>query len=498
MNAHHVTHRLLRRSSCSSLIGCSGLALLIAACGGDDPTIIDNGAAGTGGSQTAAAGASSAGSAGTGTASEAGAGGAPSSAGSGGAPNAGGSTEEHVAGDIAVDTTWTSGTTYVLDDLLYVVDGATLTIEPGTTIKGGGIGSAVIVTSGSRLVAEGTAAAPIVFTSNIEEGLRAPGDWGGVALLGAAPTNVNGPQLEGIEALGGRGAYGGTDPAHDCGSLRYVRIEFAGFEFSTDNELNGLTLAGCGTATSIDYVQVHRGSDDGIEVFGGTVDISHVLLTNIQDDSLDWDFGWTGRAQFLVARHDAAASDAGFEADNGNPSTDVTPRSEPTIYNATLIGSAGSGSPGAVLRRGTWGGIYNTIITGFPVSGVDIRDAFSVDGTAQDPPRLVVASSLFFQNGADGTEHADADGTGDDDDDGGFDENAFLRGEAFANRFDVDPGLPDAQSETAPSFVPAADSAAATGGATPPEGLDTSATFVGAFEPGGADWTSGWSAYPVN
>jgi hypothetical protein len=475
------------------LIGCSGLALLFAACGGDDPTIIDNGAAGTGGSQTAAAGTG-----GTGSTSEAGTGGTAASAGTGGAPSAGGDTEEHVAGDIAVDTTWTSGTTYVLDDLLYVVDGATLTIEPGTTIKGGGIGSAVIVTSGSRLVAEGTAAAPIVFTSNIEEGLRAPGDWGGVALLGAAPTNVDGPQLEGIEALDGRGTYGGADTAHDCGSLRYVRIEFAGFEISADNELNGLTLAGCGTGTSVDYVQVHRGSDDGIEVFGGTVGIRHIVLSNIQDDSLDWDFGWTGTAQFLVARHDAAASDAGFEADNGNPSTDVTPRSEPTIYNATLVGSPGSASPGMVLRRGTWGAIYNTIVTGFPVSGVDIRDAFSVDGTAETPPRLVVANSIFFQNGADGTEHADADGADADDDDSGFDENAFLRGDALANRFDVDPGLPDAANVSAPSFVPAADSAPATGGATPPEGFDTSATFVGAFAPGGDDWTSGWTAYPTN
>ena len=128
----------------------------------------------------------------------------------------------------------------------------------------------------------------------------------------------------------------------------------------------------------------------------------------------------------------------------------------------------------------------------------NLLDVLEASRPTAEPPRLVVANSLFFQNGTDGAEHADADGTGEDDDDGGFDENAFLRGEAFANRFDLDPGLPDAQSETAPSFVPAADSAAASGGATPPEGLDTSATFVGAFAPGAADWTSGWSAYPVN
>ncbi|HWO10821.1 MAG TPA: hypothetical protein VNN80_15110 [Polyangiaceae bacterium] len=488
MNAHHVTHRSLLGSSCLSLIACSGLALVAAGCSEEDPTIIMN-PAGSGGSQTAASGG------GAGTPGSAG---SPASAGTGGTASAAGGTEEHVSGDITANTTWTSGNTYVLDDITYVVSGVTLTIEPGTTIKGGGIGSALIVVRGGRLVAEGTAASPILFTSDIAEGLRGPGDWGGVALLGAAPTNVDGPQLEGIEALGGRGAYGGTDPAHDCGSLEYVRIEFAGFEFSMDNELNGLTLAGCGTGTNIDYVQVHRGSDDGIEIFGGTVDIHHVVLSNIQDDSLDWDFGWTGRAQFLVARHDAATSDAGFEADNGNPSTDVQPRSAPTIYNATLVGSAGSGSPGMVLRRGTWGTIYNTIVTGFPVSGVDIRDTFSVDGTATAPPSLLVANSIFFNNGTDGAEHGDADGTGDADDDGGFDENAYVRGEAFANRFDVDPGLASAADVSAPSFVPAAGSAAASGAATPPAGLDARATYVGAFAPGGADWTSGWTAYPQN
>lgn len=489
-----VAHPGLSRGSRLSLLGGSALALLVAACGGDDPTIIGGG----GGSPTGSAGTGGTGSAGTGGTGNAGTGnagtGGSSGAGTGGASP--GRAETHVSGEITADTTWTAATTYVLDDLTYVVGGAVLTIEPGATIRGSGIGSALIVTRGSRLVAEGTAAAPIVFTSDIDAGLRAPGDWGGVALLGAAPVNVDQPQLEGIEALGERGEYGGDDAAHDCGSLRYVRIEFAGFEFSTDNELNGLTLAGCGTGTSVDYVQVHRGSDDGVEVFGGTVDIGHLVLSNIQDDSLDWDFGWTGRGQFLVIRHDADTSDAAFEADNGNPSTDVQPRSQPTLYNLTLVGGAGSLSPGVVLRRGSWGAIHNAIITGFPVSGFDIRDALSVDGTALTPPTLLVANSIFFDNGEGGTEHGDADGAGNDDDDGGFDEDAFLRNEAFANRFDVDPGLPDASNVTAPSLVPAADAPAATGAATPPAGLDVTATFIGALPPGGPDWTAGWTSYP--
>jgi hypothetical protein len=319
-----------------------------------------------------------------------------------------------------------------------------------------------------------------------------------VAVVWAALGTGAPPLLEGIEALGERGAYGGTDDASSCGSLKYVRIEFSGFEFSTDNELQALTLAGCGSGTTIDYVQAHRSSDDGFEVFGGKVDIRHAVLSNNQDDSLDWDFGWTGRAQFIVVRHDESQSDSGFEADNGDPSTAATPRSEPNIYNVTLVGSAGSTSPGVVLRRGTWGAIHNAIITGFPVSGVDIRDTFSVEGTEEAPPRLLVANSIFFHTGAGGTEYGDADGEGADDDDDGFDEAAYLADAQFANQLGVDPLLPDAANVTAPNLVPPANSPAATGGATPPAGLDTSATYIGAFQPGGPDWSAGWTSFPEN
>src|SRR5690606_13500288 len=135
------------------------------------------------------------------------------------------------SGEIASDTTWTADNTYVLTNLTYVAGGSTLTIEPGTVVQGRE-GSALVVTAGSRLVAEGTAEEPIVLTSAVAEGGRAPGDWGGVVLLGNAPINLPGGtnQIEGIDPTEDRGTYGGTDAAHDCGSLRYVRIEFAGFE----------------------------------------------------------------------------------------------------------------------------------------------------------------------------------------------------------------------------------------------------------------------------
>jgi hypothetical protein len=470
---------------------------------GDDPTIIDTTMGGNGGATANAGSGGRAGSSSGGSNSNSGGSGgsgvAGSNAGSGGSASTG---PIEVSGDIDADTTWTNDNTYILTDKAYVVGNSTLTIEPGTTITGGGLGSALVITRGSRLVAEGTAAEPIVFTSNIPVGLRDPGDWGGVVLLGAANINVGEGQIEGLPAGEGRGVYGGTVDEHDCGSLKYVRIEFAGFVIGGDNELNGLTLGGCGSDTEIDYVQVHRGSDDGIEVFGGKVDIKHTVLSNIEDDSLDWDFGWTGRAQFLAIRHDAA-SDAAFEADNGDPATEAMPRSEPTIYNVTLVGSPTSRSPGMVLRRGTWGAIRNAIVTGFPVSGVDIRDAFSVDGAELVPPRLTIENSIFFANGEGGLEHADDEPENGDagDDDANFDEDVFLRTTitgAAANQFDVDPGLPDAANVTAPNLVPAAGSPAAAGAAVPPAGFDTAADYIGAFEPGGTDWTAGWTSFPEN
>lgn len=508
MNLRAARSRFVPRLQPGRLGIVYSVCLLAAACGGDDAVIVDmtqpnegSGSSNGGSGSTAEPGGSNAGSSGESPGDPSLGGGEPGTVeGGGGTEGPAASGRIEVSGEINEDTTWTASNTYVLTDLTYVVGNRTLTIEPGTQILGGGVGSALIVTRGSRLVAEGTAEQPIVFTSNISVGLRDPGDWGGVALLGSAPVNVPEAQLEGIEALQGLGAYGGTDEASDCGRLRYVRIEFAGYEFSTDNELNALTLAGCGTATVVDYVQLHRGSDDGVEVFGGKVDLKHVVMSNIQDDSLDWDFGWTGRAQFLVVRHDADTSDAGFEADNGNPPTEAEPRSEPLIYNATMVGGAGSTSPAMNLRRGTWGVVRNSIITGFPVSAVDIRDAFSVAGTALETPRLSIENSIFFNNGEGGLEHGETeplDGT-DGDDDESFDEDAFLRAEARANRFDVDPGLPDAANVTAPNLVPAADSPALSGAAPTPAEFFDAAAYVGAFEPGGVDWTQGWTAYPEN
>ena len=396
--------------------------------------------------------------------------------------------------DITADTTW-SCPAYLLQGTIFVTGDSTLRIDPGVQIFGDTATpfSALIVTRGSQLIAEGTADDPIVFTSGNAESERATGDWAGVALLGAATIN-NGAdagggvlegRLEGIDASDDRALYGGSDDASNCGSLEYVRIEFAGAELSPDNELNGLTVAGCGTGTNLSFVQVHRGKDDGIEFFGGTAGMDHVVITGASDDSLDWDLGWRGDVQFLVVHQYAGIGDSGIEADNLGSDEDATPRSNPRIYNATFIGTPDT--RGMVLREGTRATLRNFIIQDFGSEAVDLRAA-EVDLSAEWPTNLSIENSFFFNNGAYATE------TGDEDDDMGFIEQDAIEDAARNNTVGTDPEIGDT-SETAPNYVPSAD---LSGQATPPSGFDATATYAGAFEPSGTDWSAGWTAYPVN
>ena len=403
--------------------------------------------------------------------------------------------EEFVSGEIAEDTTWTSDTTYILTDLVFVT-GGTLTIEAGTQVLGDG-GSALVVTQNGQIDAVGTADNPIVFTSSKEAGTRRRGDRGGVVLLGNAPINVPAGQIEGIEASDNRGSYGGSDAADNCGTLKYARIEFAGFTIGADNELNGLTLGGCGTETDIDYIQVHMGDDDGIEFFGGTAGIKHAVVTRAADDSLDWDQGWQGRIQFLVIQQEGAEGDNGWEADNLEDNNDATPRSNPTIYNVTMAGSNDSAANqrAMTIRRGTAGQIFNVLMTGFPNESIDIRDEATVELINND--QLLFGNLIFHNIGSDGENYFSAE-MGEDDDDGGFEESEYFEQPEVGAQFGVDPMLPDPYNVEAPGLVPPAESPAAMGAANPPSDdfFDVSATYIGAFEPGGEDWMAGWRAFP--
>jgi hypothetical protein len=308
----------------------------------------------------------------------------------------------------------------------------------------------------------------------------AAGDWGGVVLLGRARANYAGgtSTIEGLPATETGGQFGGMDDAHDCGTLRYATIRYAGFVFGTNNELNGLTVGACGSATELDFIEVRDGLDDGIEFFGGTANLKHALVFNTGDDSLDWAYGYTGKVQFLIVeQRGAAGEDRGIEADNNGDARDATPRSAPEVWNATFVGAgrmSGGQQDGATLREGTAGLIRNAIFMSFPDK--TIRVQHSATDAQVTAGALSVQSSIFFDNNAAANFECDATST----------VCAGLLGEA-TNRT-ADPGI------VRGNWQPAAGSAATTGGATPPAGgfFDTTATYVGAVAPTGTPWYAGW------
>ena len=277
------------------------------------------------------------------------------------------------SGAITEDTTWTCDKQ--LEGLVTVENDAVLTVNAGVTIQGRS-GRALIVKQGSRLEAIGTPDMPIVFTSSQPEGSRKPADWGGIVLLGSATVNLTaGSGL--AEGLEGDFTYGGDDDSYNCGTLQYVRVEFAGFELTVDNELNGITFYACGTGTTVDHVQSHMGKDDGIEMFGGTFDASELIVTGAQDDSLDMDLGFRGTISRVFIHQNPADGNYAFEISNGENVT-AEPRTEPIVMNATTVGTGDPGaatkSAGVRWKEGTKGAINNSIITNFYGAQVELTD----------------------------------------------------------------------------------------------------------------------------
>jgi len=301
-----------------------------------------------------------------------------------------------VAAPITVNTTWTASNTYLIQGQIYVKNGATLTIEPGTVILGdkGTAGSALFVTQGSKLNAIGTKDLPIVFTSNQAAGSRGLGDWGGVVLLGRAATNHPSgiANIEGIAATPDTQFGGGTSPDDNdnSGTMQYCRIEFGGYVYVTNSEINGLTLGAVGRGTTIDHIQVSFANDDAYEWFGGTVNCRYLVSYRNLDDDFDTDNGYSGKNQFLLSVRDPAIADnpsvstsEGFESDNNASGTTVTPQTSAIFSNVTLIGpfrgvpgsTVASGyRRGARIRRNSALKIYNSIfmdhLTGVYVDGL--------------------------------------------------------------------------------------------------------------------------------
>ena len=318
-----------------------------------------------------------------------------------------------VSGEITQNTTWTNNNIYIISGWLYVRDGAALTIEPGTLIKGDfATKGALIVERGAKLYADGTAEQPIVFTSQKAPGERYYGDWGGIILCGKAsinvPENVGNGTAAGENIIeGGVGSIygGGANPDDDdnSGILRYVRIEYGGIAFQPNSEINGLTCGGVGRGTIIDHVQVSFCGDDSFEFFGGTVNCTHLVAYKGWDDDFDTDFGYRGNIQFAFSVRDPQIADQsgsnGFESDNDGQGSSNTPITNPVFSNVTILGpltftsgSINSNYKRALhLRRNTKTSTFNSVFVGYPVG-------LFIDGTAAQTNAN--AGELRFKNNA--------------------------------------------------------------------------------------------------
>lgn len=378
-----------------------------------------------------------------------------------------------LTGAISATRQLSADTLYLMQGIVSVEPGGALRIPPGTEIRGdvNAKPTALLVKVGGRILAEGTREAPIVFTSSAAVGKRRSGDWGGVLIAGDSYCSFDLPcRSEGVEVL-----YGGTDAADDSGVLRYVRIEFAGFEATPGNELNGLGLFGVGSGTVIENIQVHRGSDDGIELFGGTVNVKRAIVTGSEDDSFDYSTGWQGKGQFWIAQQYPGTGDRGFEVDGNEKSYAATPLTRPSVYNVTLIGQGATSSDALQLRRGTAGEIRNLIVAGFGGGAMlDVDNAETVAHCSASPMvDAVIVSSV--------KELFDSD------------EDDFEARCAGASIRRADPMLTAPLRLSSPDFRPAPGSPALTGAAAPPaDGFFEAVDYLGAAAPGGAPWYEGW------
>jgi hypothetical protein len=427
--------------------------------------------------------------------------------------------------DITENRTFVSGTTYILTGFIHVTNGATLTIEPGTTILGDYevVGSSLFVLRGSKIEANGTAGAPIVFTSERPAGQRQAGDWGGLIIVGDGIINRTGPIILEGSGTNTNNNYpvdyaSGDNNADDSGTLRYLRIEFAGYGPLEAAELNGLTLAAVGSGTTIEYVQVLRGLDDSFEWFGGAVDAKYLVSYESGDDHFDMSEGYVGRVQYAIAyQSEVPTQRPGAGNASGDPQSvendgcagagcplgfASTPFNQPLLANFTLVGpadgvfTAGSGGYGMVLRRGTAGFYVNGLVARFEKAAYSLRDAETANRVADGS--LILSHVVDAEVGA--QFHAGQSG-------GTFDPGTFsLTSSALtaAATFLALPANPTAATDF--DWTPAGGSEAIAGGMSPFTGdiatkagaAVTATTYRGAVDPAGPKWFQGWTNYADN
>lgn len=412
---------------------------------------------------------------------------------------------------ITSDMTLTNDTEWHLDGIIFVKNGAVLTIEPGTFIIGNPPPalSGLVITREGTIEARGTASRPIIFTSSQPFGQRTRGDWLGLILLGKARSNLaagvseGNPEGEGyIEGLQTTddGLYGGTDDTHYCGTLTYVRVEYAGYILSQGNEVNSFTFGGCGSKTVANHLQAIYGLDDTFEWFGGAMNAKYLVGGLSADDYLDWQLGFRGKVQFGVFYQSPDSyGNRGIEADNSEYNRLAEPFSNPTVANLTFIGPGvdgwDEGNPsGLHLRRGTRGSFNNVVVTRFFGNGLKLDDSETVlQATNGD---LKVNGLMLWHNNIGGTPADTIAGNVPD-----ADSAAFLNGTPAGGAVNVsaaDPLLTRPFEYGDPDFTGMFASPMLRVGAVqmPDDGFfDQTANYLGAF--GDVDWTKEWTSFLV-
>lgn len=308
-------------------------------------------------------------------------------------------TAVNLSGVYTDDLTLDPSIEYTITGPVLMADGTTLTIPAGMTVRAQpvGVNAYIAIQQGAQINAMGTANEPIVLTSNASS--PSSGDWGGLVMCGRAPINstADGSTDTATSEVGGL-SYGGNTPADNSGIVQYVRIEYAGGAIDGNAELNGLSAYAVGSGTTMDFVEVYEGSDDGFEFFGGTVNASHLVVVNSEDDSIDWTEGFSGTLTDVYVQH-GVSHDKAFECDGYNTdfSNESGAFSAPNVTNVTVVG-ANDGSEAIRLRAGTQGLFTNVLIN-------DFDEAFDLDGDAGDNPTgqgvidgLLGVSDVTFNN----------------------------------------------------------------------------------------------------
>ena len=384
--------------------------------------------------------------------------------------------------EIWTDTTWTNDVIRSIRHQVFVNAGATLTIEPGTLVLARGPEAVIVVERGGRIVARGRPDAPIVMTCDAPVGQRFEGCWGGLVVLGNAPTTRGTTVADGVVPET-RPLYGGSDPRDSSGVLQYVRVEFAGAGASSGAGPAGLGFYGVGSGTLIDHVQARASAGDGILFSGGTANCTFCVSSGARDDELAWAHGWQGSAQHVFLQQSPEGGDSGIEGENDELGHDALPRSAPKLYNLTLVGGSlqrpgnGSHGSGILLRAGSAVTARNALVLGFASGAIEVRDgarSLFLDGTSS------IDNAIF---------RANEGGTADDLVNGGI--------EAMVDFLHREAKLVNVRYQASPDPRPMLGSPALTVGASavpPSDGvLDTSAQYLGAF--GELNWLEEWTFF---